>query len=556
MKQLSCLLMALAMIGCGNRDPVYPPKPPRAVTTMTLQQSEPDSSYLVSGSVKSWKTEAIGFEIPGRIQWVLEPGENVFGRVEDAEGRLISQGTPLAKIDPERYEVAVESAKAALDVATLEVEVASIRMTESIPADLESAKSDLELAKIDFERAEKLKLKNAISASQYDAAANRMTTRSARISSLESTLKQSAAELKSAQARVESARQTLRDAQRDLANTTLYAAYRGQISSVDVVPGSVVTAGAPVLTLQMMDPIKVQIEVSAEQSRRLQRRQQVPVTFVGHNQQPVNDSALVYVVDPSADPATRTFSVTLLILNQQARPPLPDDLAGCHVARTQDVWPLQINSIIGVADDTQLVEEDAIETTTDGSYVWLMSNASKGEPIPDLVKLEKRKVELLDLRIPYLGNWVFRQVKFVGDAPSPRCLLAGQLEFPDDDRQLWDQTSLVFDSGPQWMLRPGDLVQVNLSSQSLDQGYFVPVDAVYQDAGSAFVFVVDAQGDQTIASKTPVRVVIGDDLDTGSVIQILPMDSEQFSSDTQIVVEGVHFLDDGEPISIQRGDRS
>ena len=46
---------------------------------------------------------------------------------------------------------------------------------------------------------------------------------------------------------------------------------------VMVVPGSVVAAGQGVAMLQMMDPIKVEMEVSAEESRRLRNRQRLPV---------------------------------------------------------------------------------------------------------------------------------------------------------------------------------------------------------------------------------------------------------------------------------------
>jgi len=559
------LLLALlftGLAGCTPEPEVYPPKPPRPVTTMVLREAAPDSLNMASGSVRSWKIEAMGLEVPGRIEWVLEPGRNVFGLVKDVSGTVISPGTPLAQIDPDRYEVAVESAAAALEVAKLDQEVASIRQQESIPADIQSAESDLDLAKIEFARSRKLQNQNAISESEYDVAANRLLNAKNRLTSLQSLLKQSAAEVKSALAKIKKAEQALRDAERDLENTTLYAAYRGQVSAVDVVPGSVVAAGAPVLTLQMMDPIKVEIEVSAEQSRQLQRRQQVPVTFVTADGETRVARALVYVVDPSADPATRTFTVTLLILNEQSRPELPASVAGASVARTQDVWPLDIRSIIVTDQETELelpddaffVEEDAIETSTEGSFVWLMTNVQKGDPIPEVVLLTRRPVELLDLRIPYLGNWVFRHVRFLGSLPPPIGLLAGALEFPDSDREQWDGERLVFDSGPQWMLRPGDLVRVNLSSQSPDVGFFVPVEAIYEESGDTFLFVVESREGETVARKTQVETVIPDQLDNGSMMQIIPPPASSLGDGAVIVVGGVHFLRDGEPIAIQTGD--
>ena len=556
---IPAFLVLLALGGCMRDPVVYPPKPPRPVTTMLLREEVPDSTNVVSGSVKSWKTESMGFEVSGRVEWVLEPGKNVFGLVKDVDGIVISPGTPLAQIDPDRYEVALESAAAALQVAKLEHEVALIRKEESIPSDIQSAKSDLELAKLDFARAKKLEDQNALSQAEFDLAENRMLNARDRLTSLEAMLKQSDAEAQSALAKIKQAEQGLRDAKRDLENTTLYAAYRGQVSSVEVVPGSVVSAGSPVLNLQMMDPIKVEIEVSGEQSRQLQLRQEVPISFITDEDQPHEMRALVYVVAPSADPATRTFTVTLLVLNTQSRPKLPAAACGTSAARTQDVWPLDVRSVIGaqrklndVHTDSFFIEEDAIETNEEGSFVWLLTDVQTGDEIPEVASVTRRQVELLDLRIPYLGNWVFREVRF-HDEPPPLGLLAGQLEFPDGARNDWDGTSLVFDSGPQWMLRPGDLVRVNLSSQSPAAGYFVPVEAIYEESGRTYLFVVAQQDGVTIARKTLVNTMIRDNLKTGSKIQITPATPHDLDAETQIVVGGGHFLQDGERIAVQNG---
>ena len=116
---------------------------------------------------------------------------------------------------------------------------------------------------------------NAASESELDQAVNLVQTRKARVASLEATEKQTRAELKAALAQIKSAQQAVRDATRDLEHTTLYASYRGQISDVHVVPGSVVSPGSPVVTLQMMDPIKIEVEVSADKSRELRQRQRV-----------------------------------------------------------------------------------------------------------------------------------------------------------------------------------------------------------------------------------------------------------------------------------------
>ncbi|MEZ6081517.1 MAG: HlyD family efflux transporter periplasmic adaptor subunit [Pirellulaceae bacterium] len=269
------LLASIAIVGCKNSktdDGSNIAKAPRPVSVMTLIRSTPKSSYSASGIAKSWKTENIGFEVAGRVQWVLEPGENIDGRITDPDGNLVQPGTPLANIELDRYQIAVESAEANLEVARLAKEGIAIQLSDSIPAELDAAAADLKLAEIEFDRMEGLNRQNAISRSEYDQAKNRVQQGQAAIQSLLANEKRSKAELKSAESQIRKAEQTLKDARRDLANTTLYASYQGQISEVNVVPGSVVSAGSPVLTLQMTNPIKVEVELSAKQSRVMRRR--------------------------------------------------------------------------------------------------------------------------------------------------------------------------------------------------------------------------------------------------------------------------------------------
>jgi multidrug resistance efflux pump len=102
------------------------------------------------------------------------------------------------------------------------------------------------------------------------------------VKELEALGKSKQAEIESLKSAVLQANQSLRDAQRNLEDCTLYSSFRGQVAEVSVVPGSVVKAGEPVVTLQMMDPIKIEMEVSAQQSRRLRRTDVHPVHVTTH----------------------------------------------------------------------------------------------------------------------------------------------------------------------------------------------------------------------------------------------------------------------------------
>ncbi len=540
-----CALL-IPIVGCQKKLQEFREKAPRPVSVLPLQQSKPDSAFVVSGLVKSWKTEKIGFEVAGRLQWVLEPGRNIDGNLRDSQGVLIRKGTPLAKIDTERFDVAVKSAKAALDVATSEMKVAEIKKDTTIPKDIETAKEDVKLAQTNFDRLKSLRAQNAVSQTEFDNASNQLKNQQARLSNLEASLRQANAEFEAAEARVNSAKQTLADAERDQKNTTLYASYNGQISEVDVVPGSVVTSGSPILTLQMMDPIKVEIEVSAELSRELQRRRQVPVSFTLPDGTTKEQNAFVYLVDPSADASTRTFTVTLLIINDDYRPALPEAIRSERLARTQDAWPLNIGQIIGEDGGHFFVEQGAIVTEGDSSYVWVIQNLSFGETFPEIVKVKREKVILGQVLIPFLGNWNFQQLTFENKSIKPTNIIAGKLEFTDIPKSEWDGETVYIDSGNQWMLRPGDLVSANIDAEQTKPGFYVPVEAIYEDIGSTYVFV----DDNGKAKKTEINAILPTKLETGSMIRIEATGDNQLTAGMRIVVGGVHYLNDGDAINV------
>jgi multidrug efflux pump subunit AcrA (membrane-fusion protein) len=543
-------MVLIALQGCAKQSTDESGKAPLPVTVMTLTETTPPSSYAASGSVKSWKTEDIGFEVPGRVEWVLEPGKDIDGRIVDLghPKQFVNKGTALAQIEPERYEIAVASAGANLKVAQRSRDGLAIRVTKSLPAQIESARANLKLAKDEFDRVKKLSLRNAASQSELEQADNLAKTRAAAFDAIEADKAQAAAELESAEAQIEQARQSLQDAERDLANTTLYGSYQGQISKVMVVPGSVVLAGSPVLTLQMTNPIKVEVELSSQQSRTIRRQRSLPVSFKLSNGTNRETTGFVYNIDASADPTTRTFTMTLLLLNEKVRDDPFEKTLDDGVARSKDVWPLQLNQMMGTPDDVILVEEASIRRDQKGAYVYMVTNAQMQEIFPPVLKVRRQGLIENDLRIPFLGNWTFRSVSFIDDqgesqSVSLNSLYVGELNDNGNPLTDWDGESVAPDSGSQWMLRPGDLVYVDLSASDAANGFYVPMEAIYRDSSRASLFVVR----NGRAKKLPVQMVASDDLNEGSMIEVR---SPELTEGMQVIVGGVHYLLDGQAVRI------
>ena len=127
---VQCFLLTLA-VGCSN-GPVEVAKTPRPVEYILLTSDAPRSSQQVAGSVSAWKTEQIGFEVPGRVRWVREPGGDIEGRARSSDGTTVFEGTLLAQLETERYELAVAGAKAKVEIAKIRYEATKIGVEDAL----------------------------------------------------------------------------------------------------------------------------------------------------------------------------------------------------------------------------------------------------------------------------------------------------------------------------------------------------------------------------------------------------------------------------------------
>lgn len=552
LRNLLNVLILLPLIGCAPEQPELPPKAPRPVTVMTLKRQAPATSNLVTGSVGSWKTEKLGFEVSGRVLWTLEPGDDVEGRVLDSQGNVVVEGTAIAVVDPVRYKLTVEAKKAELKVAKLKKEEAEIDLNTSLAADVEVANAKLELAKVEVNRNKRLVKGDAGSKADLDKAEAELKIAKANIAKLEATKKQLEARVNSAIASIKQAEQSLKDAERSVADTKLFSSYRGQVAEVHVVPGSVVSQGGGVVTVQMMNPIKVEIEVSAEDSRRIKRRSTLPVRVRMPDGKTELRQGYVYTIDPIADPSTRTFTLTLLLLNEKIGKKYPSNIDGQPVARTQDIWPMDLSFLPSAPKGTYFVEKKAIRKEATGDFVWRIRNVKKGSPAPKSLEVEKLRVTKGKLNIPFIANLTFQNVTVnAGQDFNPQTdLYVGRLIVDGITADEWTGNRVLVDSGAVWMLRPGDLVRVEMGSQAGTAGFFVPMEAIYEETGKTYIFIAERGESGTVAKRIPVKVSDDGKTANGTLRRIIPQSADVLRDGMQLIVGGAHYLRDGEAIRV------
>lgn len=547
------LCVTVLLNGCKQTQKAPKEKPPRPVEVATLTMQASSDRRIVTASAASWKSEQIGFEISGRIEWVIEPNANVEGHVVDSNNVVVIPGEPIARIESEKYRLQVEQANAELSRAKQSVSAAETELEKSFPAQFKAANADLQLAEIDRDRRNRLVQRNAGAQADADKAEANYQNALSKIEQLKSTQKAKEAELKSIKLQVDIADQALREAQRNLANCKLFSSFRGQIADVSVVPGSFVGAGNPVATVQMMNPIKIEFEVSAEDSRLLRNRQNVPVFIAGENSEKQPDVGHLYQIDSTADPATRTFTVTVLIKNENVADAAAASTNVSSIPTVIDVWPMKYDFLPGETAGMNFIVEDAILDDELGSYVWKVDNLQMGDifPADRLLTVSKLRIEKESLQLPFLGSWLFRQIKVLDDSIDlEKTFVAGKLSLSPVKAKQFDGNQVRIEAKRQWAIRPGDIVQVDLSQKESAEGLFVPMDAVIHQGDRTFLAVVSGNGNDATVNRMEVVLLPTDSGETtSSVRQIRPAGTDPILG-KQYVTKGAHFLIEGQQVNV------
>ncbi len=508
-------LLSLAFsVGCRN-ERTQEEADPRPITYVTLSTMNPGKTSRLTGSVESWKREDIGFEVAGRVMRVVEPGANIVGRTFDEQGKLLAEGTVLAEIDDERYQIAFAQAQAAANAAKTDLE-------EVIPQQLNQAEAALDLQQKEFDRYTALVAQESASTQELDRVEAAYRAAKARVAEVEAMRATKGSVLNTALAQVEQAKVNISDCK-------LYSPFTGQIARVHVIPGGYVLPGQAVVTLQMMDPLKVDIAVSPTRDARINYNDLVRVYA------PTGDEleGYVYLKDTFADPATRTFLVTLLVRNKRIRVGVPDELKGKGIAECRNLWKLDKPDI--GAQGNYYAEVKAIHQDDQGYYVWKVENLTRDQLYEDfdpVLTVRKVRVTPGEGRVPMLQVFTFRELTDFGELDPTTDIIAGGItvEVADGDTVL-----LVRE---RWIGRPGDVVGVGLKGEATPRGFYVPQEAIQFDGQKHFVAVAELAGDAYQVVHMPVTPT-----DTvGRLQRIDATKGAQLAEGMKVIVDGAHYV--------------
>lgn len=258
---------------------------------------------------------------------------------------LFSQGA-VAKQD-------VETASTTASVQTANVGVAQAQIKVA-QAGLQSAQAQLKSAQ------EQDAITRAKGPSDIEAARSTLVQAQSQLRNANANTVQSAAyqaTLAGLRADVLSTRADLATAQAQLAETVIRSPIDGFVSSRLADPGTLASPGTPIMNLQALRTVWVNIPIPQEQIAHVAVGQQAAVTmdsvpgrgFTGR----------VFEIDPSADPSSRNFTVRLSLAN-------PASLLkpGMYA---------QVSLVTEHVRGATVVPLEAVQKDADGAFVWTLA---------------------------------------------------------------------------------------------------------------------------------------------------------------------------------------
>lgn len=547
----------------------------KPVTTMALAKRTVEHSRIVTGSVSLYRSQALGFDVRGRLAAVRELGDEAAGPVEAADGRVIRKGGVLAQLDDGRYRLRVQALEARLRALekeraaqTIDIEkVGTARLAEAraarsgaeinvkaAQAEIDVAQAEKRRARAELERQQKLRASASGRQKQLDEAQAAFDTAEARLvrqqavtqtrrqalekSKAALSVAEAAIELKRAEreatlAKIAAQQARLGEARRNLADTVLRAPFDGRVTAIHANKGAVLDAGAPVVTFSLQDPIQVEVNVSADDDRRIRTGDKAkifPKDPLQPSGQRLRREALIFEKSGVADPRTRTFRITLMARNERIT--VEDLVPGTKGLPKSEGFLAAAKRFKGEPGPL-FVPTESIYMEDGAAHVLRLpgigfndagDRSSIGRHVP-----EKIRITLGDDYMTVI-KWRFRSISDDGGLKEGDFLLINPRS---------EHLAGVAVGRSQWLLRPGDLVPVQFTRGPAHLGFYVPAEAVTEIGKQRVVFTVADGKAKSIAVKTGTTA---DDL--------VLIEAKGLTEGMPIILGGLHYVGEGDPVSV------
>ena len=259
-------------------------------------------TVTVTGTLAADEEVLASFKVAGRIsQMAVDLGSRV------------TKNQMIARLDPTDFRIRVEQAEAALHQTRARLGLppgsSEDRVDPEQTAPVREAHAVLNESRLNRDRMVKLLEKNYISKVDFDAAVSKLLV-------AESRYQASIEEVRDRQALLAQRKSELALARQQLADTTLYSPMDGAVRERKASVGEFLPAGAEVVALVRVHPLRLKVSVPERESAAIRVGQAVKVRVEGDD---AEHQGRVVRLSPVIEKQNRTLTVEAEVDNRQGR---------------------------------------------------------------------------------------------------------------------------------------------------------------------------------------------------------------------------------------------
>jgi RND family efflux transporter MFP subunit len=242
-------------------------KTARQVKTARVEETPFGETVTANGTLAAFDQSTAGVKVAGRLS-----------SISVDLGSVVRRGQMIAQIEPNDYKLRVQQAEAALAQARARVGLSPDGKDDSVKPEqtgtVRQARAVLDEATASRERASKLVTQGVVARSEFD-------TVDAAYKVAVSRYQDAIEEISNRQALVAQRRSELSLARQQLADTAVYAPLDGVVQQKRASVGEYLAAGAPVVDIVRMNPLRLQAQVPERDAANVRFGQNVRVSIEG-----------------------------------------------------------------------------------------------------------------------------------------------------------------------------------------------------------------------------------------------------------------------------------
>jgi RND family efflux transporter MFP subunit len=372
------LALVLALTGCERSGPAAAQAPgrqsePRPVKLVPAQESVTDRRVSATGTLAADEHVVLGTKVAGRV-----------AELSVDLGSRVRRGQTVAKLDPTDARLRVEQAVAALHQARARLGLSPHGADDVIDLEqtalVRQARAVREEARLTRERAQRLWQQQLIAHAQVDAAVSALEV-------AEGRYQDALEEVRNRQAVLLQRRSELELARQQLADTVVVSPIDAGVSERKASVGEFLAAGAPVVTLVKIHPLRLRLAVPEREAAGVQIGQPVLVTVEGARGE---HRGRVARMSPAIVELTRSLTIEAEVPNE-AGALRPGAFAKADIVIAGDVRVVTVPAsalvvFAGVEKIVTVADGKAVEVRVQtgrrqGQRVEILSGLTAGTPV-------------------------------------------------------------------------------------------------------------------------------------------------------------------------------